>query len=217
MCLESDLAGAERANRRALELDPEYAEALVWLGVVQSCQGLVGEAVETAKRAVAMDPHAPYVSEVRILVELMAGRYDQVLAARDAVFELEPRSVIAIYMGAMALTMLGRHRESLDDWARVLELPNGQPTFRAWRTYSLMQASEEARALEELDALREMRDQEGLPAGILVLACSAIGQADEAFHWLDVADREEGGVSLLLFCGVPPSIPSGETRASGIA
>jgi hypothetical protein len=70
-----------------------------------------------------------------------------------------------------------------------------------------MEANEEARALEELDALREMRDQEGLPAGILVLACSAAGQVDEAYRWLDVAEREEGGVSLLVFCGVPPLNP----------
>jgi tetratricopeptide (TPR) repeat protein len=52
----------------------------------------------------------------------VAWRFDQALAARDAVLALEPRSVIATYLGAQALTMLGRHRESLDHWARVLEL-----------------------------------------------------------------------------------------------
>jgi adenylate cyclase len=201
LSLALDLTGAERAARRALELEPQYADALVLLAVVQSCMGRLAESLETAEAAAAIDPYGAYVAEMGAMVQAFAWRFEEAVAACNTVLSLEPRSVIARFLLAVALSALGRHMESLDAWTRVLELAHGQPTFRAWRIYDLFAAGEGDQALEELRALEMLREREGLPAQVLFQACASAGRPEEAFRWLDIAEREEGGAPILTFAG----------------
>jgi Flp pilus assembly protein TadD len=63
---------AEKAFRKAIGLEPEYALAHVNLGVVLASLGRTDEAVEEVRKASALDPNNPRTQEY--LKELMERR-----------------------------------------------------------------------------------------------------------------------------------------------
>src|SRR6185437_14065147 len=81
-----DWDAAERAFRRALDLNDSYAAAHNWLAYLLSAKGRHSEAIAEADRALALDPLAPGVAAGRCLILFYAREIDKACeAARTAI------------------------------------------------------------------------------------------------------------------------------------
>jgi adenylate cyclase len=68
-----DADGAEALERRALELDPRFLPAQLWLGKLGAMRGEFAQAVDHGERALAIDPRATFLRSELVHFYLDAG------------------------------------------------------------------------------------------------------------------------------------------------
>jgi tetratricopeptide (TPR) repeat protein len=127
-------AEAERALRRALDCNPNFALVHASLGWLLAVRGAHEEAVESAAHALRLSPSDPRVgaqaSHVMAFARFAAGRYgDSVAAARETT-ERYPEYLPAHYVLIAAAAMQGEGEAVGEALATLLRL---QPDFSlAW-------------------------------------------------------------------------------------
>src|SRR5712692_837805 len=87
---------AERALRRALELDPALVEARLQMVHVDLHQGNKERAHETVAALLKEAPNDPSVLYVAGMLYRLDGLYDQALAVFDKLLELNPQDVVIV-------------------------------------------------------------------------------------------------------------------------
>lgn len=83
-------AEAERTARSLLALHPELPQAIGWLGIALVGQGRHAEAIETLRRALALEP-APEMHYNLALAAFGTGRHELAAQQLDAALELRPQ------------------------------------------------------------------------------------------------------------------------------
>ena len=115
-------ADAERAFQRALELDPDNADALNYLGYMLADRGQrLDDAVRFVTRALELDPNNP--SYLDSLGWAQFKRGDLAPAEQNltrAAAALPRNSVIQDHLGDL-LARLGRTKDAASAWTRALE------------------------------------------------------------------------------------------------
>ncbi|HUH00328.1 MAG TPA: tetratricopeptide repeat protein [Gammaproteobacteria bacterium] len=110
-----DIAAAERALRRSLELDPGYPLAHVWLALTLSDLGRLREARDEFERAYAADPLSPIIGTNLGFSHLQFSDFDAAQACFARVLEIAPDFPVA-YAG-MANVEQGRgHPAEAQTW-----------------------------------------------------------------------------------------------------
>jgi serine/threonine protein kinase/tetratricopeptide (TPR) repeat protein len=133
---------AKAALARALEIEPELGEALGVLACITLTSDLNGpKAMELFQRALAADPT---LSEIRCLyaawcLVVMRGEDERGLAELERAQRDDPLSSICTAHASIALTLMGRHEESLQTANRGAALDPGAfatqhavATAKAW-------------------------------------------------------------------------------------
>lgn len=87
---EWDLAGAETAYRRALELDPNNPTTYQWYGLTLAFAGRYDESIALFKRAQRLDPLSLIINKSFGDVLSFARRFDEAIEQYKRVIELDP-------------------------------------------------------------------------------------------------------------------------------
>lgn len=191
MLREFDWSGAEHSFKRALQLNPNSADAYDLYGRLCSALARYDEAIALLQRAQELDPLAHRVDVATAL--LRAGRFDQaLLRARDAV-ELEPNLDRARATLGWAYIFTGRINDGLAEIERAVSL---SPAVTMWlgqlgEAYGM--TGNEAKAREILREL-EARAQHGYVAPYhFAYVHAGLGEADRAIDCLERAVKERSG------------------------
>jgi TolB-like protein/DNA-binding winged helix-turn-helix (wHTH) protein/Tfp pilus assembly protein PilF len=107
-----DWAGAEQEFYRALRLDPNSANALVWHSVLLETEGRVDEGIAEAHRALSLDPLSAVANQAWGTTLFFARRYDEAAEALRKTIELDPTFVWAHLRLARVYEQQGRFAES---------------------------------------------------------------------------------------------------------
>ena len=113
MCGMRDLEGAESAIHKALEINPNHAEAHGIYSHLLNMLGRPKEALEHIELALKLDPHNPTIRVWHSQDLLWARRYEEAAAVSREVFEKNPTMFMALEALYKALYAMGRHEESL--------------------------------------------------------------------------------------------------------
>ena len=115
------LERAERAARRALQLNDRVAEAHAALGQVLVQRGLLDESEESFRRAIAVDPKYPTAHQWYAGALTSKGQVKEALEQALIAQSLDPLSlVIGVEVGEY-LDAMGRRAEATAQYDRVLE------------------------------------------------------------------------------------------------
>jgi adenylate cyclase len=141
---------ARELFQRAIDLDPNYAEAYAALGgsyyeaVVSGWSQFLADdlehAEELAQKALALDPATTRAYRVLALINLFKKRYDAALEQIDRAFEINPSDADNLaYRGAI-LTWAGRATEALPwlEGALRFDRANGFAAARLCMAYYLL-------------------------------------------------------------------------------
>lgn len=121
-----DFEGAERAFRRALEINPNHVNARQGLAVYFTVMGRLDEALAEMERAHQNDPLS-LVTDADVAYTLyLMGRNDDALARIRAILELDPKFVPAHYFASLIYQALGRDREAFEEGALATVLSVGE-------------------------------------------------------------------------------------------
>ncbi len=108
-----DLEGGESAFKKAIEINPNHAEAHALFAHLLNMLGNTEEAMQHGELAIKPDPHNPTVKVWYSQDLLYARRYEEVIAISREIFEKNPKMVIALEALYMALFLTGKYEESL--------------------------------------------------------------------------------------------------------
>jgi adenylate cyclase len=117
-----DMAKAQQWFERAIEIDPNFAQAVAQLGSIQTASvsmgwpvepGALDRALEWADRADALDPYLGSVYSVRAAVHINRGESRKAEAASRRVIEANPNEILGHVFLGVALLQQQRTAEAL--------------------------------------------------------------------------------------------------------
>lgn len=187
---EWDWAGAERAFKRALELNPNEPDVHSWYGFHLWFMDRFDEAISSLRTASALDPLVPLIQSTIGLVLFCARRYDEALQNQQQVLEEHPNFWHPLWVLGQTHLALGMYPEAEAAFQKVQALTGTGPIacFSFCQLYAAWENIEEAkRYLAELLALSK---QTVVPPAWVGLAYTALGDYDEALTWLEKAYEE---------------------------
>jgi tetratricopeptide (TPR) repeat protein len=188
---EHDWTGAEADFKRALELNPDDADAHDLYGRLCSAMGRYDEAIRLQRRAQELDPLSHRLDVVSTL--LRAGRHHEALiGARNAV-ELDPGHDRGRATLGWAYFLSGRRDEGLAELERAVSL---SPNSTLWlgqlgEAYGLAGRTDRAHGV--LRQLETRARTEYVSPYHLAYVHTGLGEYDQAVALLERAARERSG------------------------
>ena len=201
--LRMDWATADADLDMALARDPNDSLAHAYRAAVQGLLGNWAACKAAARRAIEADPLSPLVraiSTMTFFAEDDSGAdAAAALVQHDIGLDLEPASVINLWVGAMRLADLGRLDEAVVRMTRAVELTQRSPLFLGLlaRVYAMAGRRADAMALRDELVSRARTEYVG-PAVFLVID-AALGDEDMIAESLQAnIDAGTGSVSLAV-------------------
>jgi TolB-like protein/DNA-binding winged helix-turn-helix (wHTH) protein/tetratricopeptide (TPR) repeat protein len=178
---------AERALRRATELDPSSAIAHVVLGHTLSQMRRHEEARLHLERARHLDPLYALTHALSSHIEFQAGDLDAALRhARNAI-AIDPEFWIGYMHQGQAMLQLGLIEDALTAFMQASRFSAGNSKALSHRGYALAVAGRPDEARQVLQTLLALAEDRYVPPYAIALVHAGLGEADEAFEWLEKA------------------------------
>jgi len=201
---EYDWSGGERALKRAIELNPNYALAHHMYANLLVSTGRFDEAIAERKRALEIDPLSVRTNALLGWDYYMAGRYDEAIAQYGRTSELDPNYPL-IYLGQV-YEHKGMNSEAVSEYLKQ--------EARSGRSAAEIEALKAAYAAagmkgywqKQLELLKQKAKQGPVRALELAERYAQTGQKEQAFEWLlKACDNHD---PRLIFLKVDPTVDS---------
>jgi TolB-like protein/Tfp pilus assembly protein PilF len=185
---EWNFEAAELSFKRALELNPSYAEAHHWYAIFLANLGRHVEAEREARFAVELDPLSLLMNMTEALNSYLAREYDKALDQLQKVLDMEPNFLAARSVRGNVLAQKGLCEEALNEFGRVLDQVKGLAAVEASVKAIMAQAC--ARSGKRSDALKLLEEvnSPGAASPYSIAGIhAALGYADSAIECLNKA------------------------------
>lgn len=159
---------AEREHRRAIELNPNSADARRRYARYLSVMGRSVEALTEIKRAQELDPLRLSLFLREGVILLLARRHDEAIHKLQNVIEIQPDYAQAHEMLGAAFDAKGMYEQAIDEYERALRADTRLVDSRILRGYTLAEAGRESEARGVLHEL-ESKDAYASPAMLAIL------------------------------------------------
>jgi len=190
MCYDWDFAGAEKEFELAVELNPNYAAAHQWHGVLLSILGQHEEAIREIKIARDLDPISPRISAHVGWVLYSARRYEQAFEELNKALEVAPNHSDSQDNLGLAYEAMGKYEEAVKCFRQAVEMSGGAKEYESHLAscYALMGKREEARKI--LNSIIEYSKENYVSSVFISRVPAVLGEKGQALAWLEKAFRE---------------------------
>jgi TolB-like protein/Flp pilus assembly protein TadD len=198
---EWNWSGAERAFKRALEINPNYALSHELYGHLLSNLGRHEEALAESSRSLELNPLSLISNALRGQMLFFAGRYDDAVAHLQKAIDVEPNFWISHLALGKVYERKKMYPQAIAEFQRALEL-SGAPEPKSLLGYTYAVSGKPAAARRLLDDLIQMSARQYVAPKHIALVYAGLRQEDEMFSWLEKA-YEDRDISL-AFIKVEP-------------
>jgi TolB-like protein/thioredoxin-like negative regulator of GroEL len=180
---------AERELRRAIELNPNSAEARDYYALYLSDLGRSEEALAEIRKARELDPLSVMIHVDAINEFFSLHRYDEAVERGRMALELDPGNGNARVMLAIVLVQQGRLREAVAEAEKAIQ-SGDSPLVLATAGGVFPAAGDPGRARRILGELAEVSKKRYVCPYEIGVIHLALGEKDEAFRWLEKGFRD---------------------------
>jgi TolB-like protein/DNA-binding winged helix-turn-helix (wHTH) protein/tetratricopeptide (TPR) repeat protein len=194
----SDARAAEKAARRAIELDPNNAQAHMLLGVTLPLLGENAEALDMMRRSRELEPGSALIFANSSNIARQTGDGPMALELAKQAVAIDPNFFVGHLHLGNARRYLGDLEGALHAYEDAARLSNGQSQTYSARISTLYRLGrlDAARAL--LAELTARAERQYVPPFALGVANALLGDRDAAFEWLNKAvDTHDVGLTGL--------------------
>ena len=179
MYYEWNFAAAENHFLRALELNPSQIDAVYHYAWLMEYFRNTDKSLPAGELTVELDPLLPDMSAWLAEQYRNAGQYERAVELAENALDLDPTNGIA-------LMSLGTTYAQTGDYERALRMTSKISDHPMWGFTHAAVLAESGRTQEARDLLESI---DKVPRNVisLILINSALGEVDEAFHWMEVA------------------------------
>src|SRR4030095_6587952 len=122
LCRDFAWASAEHELVRAIELDPNYAQARIWYALQLAMEGRFSESLREAHTARDLDPMAIISRFCVVWCSYHARRFDEGYRLARATLDNEPTNLMMLYALSFCASTLGKHDEAIDAASKTVNL-----------------------------------------------------------------------------------------------
>jgi TolB-like protein/Flp pilus assembly protein TadD len=193
-----DWAGAEKEHKRAIELNPGYATGHNFYAQYLIYMGRHDEAIAEIKRAQELDPLSPMINAIEAFVLFFARRYDEAIAQCRKTLELNAGFLPAhLYLG-WAFEQKKLYNEAISEYQKAVALEEDSPALAAELARGYAAAGRRTEALKIVSDLRDLPQKRYVSPYRTAQVYIALGDADQAFVWLEKAREEREYYFIIL-------------------
>ncbi|UCF04081.1 MAG: protein kinase [bacterium] len=198
-----DWAGAEMGYKRAIALDPSFADVHFDYAYLLMEVGRFEEAIAEAKRAIQLDPVSYIANKALADMYTYSRQYDQAIAQWQQIIEMEPNDsrphwgIVSIY------ERMGRYEDAVRVSQKAMTLSGAKPEEIAAKVAALDSAYSESGPrgywmlyFKRLEG-RYDRDPT-ITAFHMSVFYAQLADKDQAFVWLEKAYEKHDGRMILL-------------------
>ena len=196
-----DWVAAEREFKRALELNPNSAEAEHWYAMFLASRGRADEAIEAMRRAQVLDPLSLLVGSSTGWVLYFARQHATAIAHSMEAQRLWPSFGPIHYMLGLNNEQLGRYTEAIAEYERAIELSGDLSLLVGAVGHAYALSGRTADARNALDRLTNRG--EAFPPSHAALVHAGLGDKENALRWLETACDQRD--PYLVFAEVNPA------------
>ncbi|MDX1508099.1 MAG: hypothetical protein R3358_07450 [Woeseiaceae bacterium] len=210
-----DWPSADRAFRRAIALNPSYAEAHIFYSHFLANQGRFEESTRAADTALALDPLNPFFRGLHGTQRALAGDREGGIARIEASIESFPGLGFGYDVLWWAYADLGRWDESFRAVRDHFKITVGDPAAVDVLEQSYGNGGFEHAMLETARFLAAERETRYVPSFEIAALYDWGGDDEKAIHWLNVAYDERN--PTLPYVGVTPFIKNSRDHPEFVA
>lgn len=193
-----DFERAEALFRRALELNPNYANARHWYTHLLMAMSRFDEALTESERALELDPLSA-VMNTHLGWHFMCTRENELAIAQfHRTFALDSEFVVAQWYLGLAFEQAGRYSEAETAFHEALTSTNQDLIIRADAAHLYAVSGQRERALSELMELERLSQTKYVSSFGLALICVGLGDYDRAFEYFEKAVQEHSDMLIYL-------------------
>ena len=195
---EWDFDGASKSLAKAVEYNPNYAEAHFVYGSTLPAVGRLVEAIDELRKALVLDPLSAHFSRWLGRFLLYAERYEAAIDQSRTTLEIEPNYFQAyLDIGAAELAQR-RTEESLKAFRKGQSLNTAVRSYDAMIVRPLVVLGELEEATAIMERLEAQAKTEYLRGEVLAMGWAALNDFDKAFACLQHAlDAHSAGLIYL--------------------
>ena len=197
---ERDWPGAEREFRRAIELNPNYANGHHWYAEFLSLEGRHAEAIAESQRARELDPLSTIINAWVSSRYFFAGQYDKAIEEGRNAVSMDPGFPPAHLVLGQAYQQKGMLPEAIAEFEKAMAGDGSM--YAANLAQALGVAGRRAEAAKIGEELRAKAAREFVPSCDLAMAQLGLGDKEKIFHLLETAVGERS--PRTAFLGVDP-------------
>ncbi|HEX8286888.1 MAG TPA: protein kinase [Pyrinomonadaceae bacterium] len=188
-----DRAGSELEFRRAIQINPSYAQAHHWFSLTLSAMKRPIEAISEAQTAEHLDPRSSAVKTALCMAHYYGRQYDQALTICEKSLALNEDFVPAHKTKRWIYLAMGKYQEALDSFRKEYSYSGGnnEPGWTIIKSQVEALGSNRDKALSELKQAIETPTVKNNPYGYaeeVALAFNAFGDKENALLWLERAE-----------------------------
>jgi len=202
---EWDWMEADREFKKAIEINPNYAEAHDEYGLSLAVIGRADEAITEGDHALELDPLS-FVSNLNVgWIFWCCGQYDNMHKQGKKLIELEPNFFGGHWLIGSEFWTKGRYEQAISKYQTAVALGGGQNVLvNLGCLYGIV--GERDKAQQVLNELQELSTSRYLLPYSIALVYAGLGEVDRAFEWLEKSYEQREGL-LLTFKHTASRIP----------
>lgn len=171
---------------RALELNPNYADARTQHAAFLLTLNSVEEAISEIEKSIVLDPISAFYQSTAGWIYQVAGRYSEALAHFERAQEINPN----LHAGrGITLLLIGRIDEGLKELEKSLELHPESSWAKGYLAYAYGASGREGDALRLAEDLKTVSGK-GPASYCLAFVHAGLGEKEEALACLEKASEE---------------------------
>jgi DNA-binding winged helix-turn-helix (wHTH) protein len=222
-----DWVGAERAYRRAIELNPSYAQAYQWYAEHLAKMGRFKDALLEVRKAQSIEPLSLSINRVAALILYFTRQYEK--AIEQCLQALELDCTFGPVSGTLGLCYVQKqmYQEAINAFQKLIcfaqadyqflagvnkgarpaslqqiSLSESDPESIAVLAYTYAKAADKEKALEILNGLIKLSESRHIEPHAIAIIHMGLGNKDQAFQWLEKSYAEQS--YALTYIGVWP-------------
>ncbi len=216
-----DRAGSELEFRRAIQVNPSYAQAHHWFALTLAARGEKLDAVSEIETAKRLDPRSAPIKAAAGVVHFQLGDFAKAIEESNAALAIDERVVPAYKVKRWAYTTTGDRANAEEALRSEVAYSGGDRADPGWQIVVVQVEAingEKAELLKALERAAADPDVGKNPYGFgfeIALAYNALGNTQKALEWLE--RTEAAGGHSFNFLKVDPRLANLRNEARYIA
>jgi TolB-like protein/Tfp pilus assembly protein PilF len=207
MCFERDYKKAENDFRKAIQINPNSAQAYANYSILLSITGKHDEAIFEGEKALMLDP-LTMMMHINLGMRYFYKReFNKSLDHINKTFEMDPGFVVAHYYRTYVNIQTKNYQSAKADIQQVFTHTGRKiPAFLIAYAIVLALSPDDEELTSVIDEIHELSKQRYIPPFWLSMLYFVLKNYDEGYKWLNKAYLEHD--CLLIFLNVDPLFDS---------